>query len=589
MKALRKLFGFLRPYRHWAILAPALMLIEVAMDLMQPRMIQRIVDEGIARGDMTVVLTTGRAMLGFALAGALCGIASSTFSVLASQGFGADLRDTLFAKVHSLSFGNIDRLQTGQLITRLTNDVSQVEQLVGMMLRIMLRAPLLVIGSLTMAALSSPQLTPIFIVQIPFIIIILGWVINRAYPMFGDVQERRDRLNTVMQENLAGVRVVKAFVRAQHEIERFGKTNAGLMEITVRAARTVAVAGPAMSIALNLGVVAAIWFGGLELSAGNLTAGQIIAFINYLTRTAWSLMFVSMLSIRVARAQASAERISEILESVPQVQDKPDAQDSLTPRGQIAFDHVTFSYSGDERDPVLKDLSFTVSPGQVVAILGATGSGKSSLVHLIPRFYDTTSGNVTVDGVDVRELDKKALRSHIGVALQESVLFTGSIRDNIRYGRPDADDTDVVAAAKAAQAHDFITAFPDGYDTVLGQRGVNVSGGQKQRIAIARALLVEPAVLILDDSTSSVDVDTEARIQENLDALMGEQGSNGTPLKACFIIAQRISTVLNADKILVLDEGRIAAEGTHDELMGSSAIYREIYESQLGNGVQADV
>jgi ATP-binding cassette, subfamily B, multidrug efflux pump len=589
MKALRKLVSFLRPYRHWAILAPALMLIEVAMDLMQPRMIQRIVDEGIARSDMTTVLTTGRTMLGFALAGAICGIASSTFSVLASQGFGADLRDTLFAKVHSLSFGNIDRLETGQLITRLTNDVSQVEQLVGMMLRIMLRAPLLVIGSLTMAALSSPQLTPIFIVQIPFIIIILGWVINRAYPMFGDVQGRLDQLNTVMQENLAGVRVVKAFVRAQHEIERFGRTNAGLMEITVRAARTVAVSGPAMSIALNLGVVAAIWFGGLELSAGNLKAGQIIAFVNYLTRMAWSLMFVSMLSIRVARAQASAERLDEILESLPQVQNKPDTQDSLTPRGQIAFDHVTFSYSGDERDPVLKDLSFTVSPGQVVAILGATGSGKSSLVHLIPRFYDTTSGNVIVDGIDVRELDKKALRSNIGVALQESVLFTGSIRDNIRYGRPDADDTDVVAAAKAAQAHDFITAFPDGYDTVLGQRGVNVSGGQKQRIAIARALLVEPAVLILDDSTSSVDVDTEARIQENLDALMGEQGNNGTPLKACFIIAQRISTVLNADKILVLDEGRIAAEGTHDELMDSSAIYREIYESQLGNGVQADV
>ncbi len=589
MKALRKLFGFLRPYRHWAILAPALMLIEVAMDLMQPRMIQRIVDQGIARGDMTVILTTGRAMLGFALAGAICGIASSTFSVLASQGFGADLRDTLFVKVHSLSFGNIDRLETGQLITRLTNDVSQVEQLVGMMLRIMLRAPLLVIGSLTMAALSSPQLTPIFIIQIPFIIIILGWVINRAYPMFGDVQGRLDQLNTVMQENLAGVRVVKAFVRAQHEIERFGKTNAGLMEITVRAARTVAVAGPAMSIALNLGVVAAIWFGGLELSAGNLTAGQIIAFINYLTRTAWSLMFVSMLSIRVARAQVSAERISEILDSVPQVQDTPDAQDSLAPRGEVAFDHVTFSYAGDERDPVLKDLSFVASPGQVVAILGATGSGKSSLVHLIPRFYDATEGHVAIDGIDVRDLDKKALRSHIGVALQEAVLFTGTIRDNIRYGRPDADDADVVAAAQAAQAHDFIIAFPDGYDTVLGQRGVNVSGGQKQRIAIARALLVEPAILILDDSTSSVDVDTEAKIQESLDALMGEQGNNGTPLKTCFIIAQRISTVLNADKILVLDEGRIAAEGTHDELIASSAIYREIYESQLGNGVQPDV
>ena len=589
MKALHKLARFIRPYWHWTILAPMLMLVEVAMDLMQPRMIQRIVDEGIARSDMTVVLTTGRAMVGFALAGAICGIASSTFSVLASQGFGADLRDELFAKVHSLSFGNIDHLGTGQLITRLTNDVSQVEQLVGMMLRIMLRAPLFVVGSLTMAALSSPQLTPILIVQIPFIIIILGWVINRAYPMFGDVQGRLDQLNTVMQENLAGVRVVKAFVRAQHEIERFGKTNAGLMEITVRAARTVAVAGPAMSIALNLGVVAAIWFGGLELSAGNLKAGQIIAFVNYLTRTAWSLMFVSMLSIRVARAQASAERVDDVLASHPQVQDKPDAQDSLTPQGQVTFDHVTFSYAGDERDPVLKELSFATSPGQVVAILGATGSGKSSLVHLIPRFYDTTEGHVAIDGIDVRELDKKALRNHIGVALQESVLFTGTIRDNIRFGRPGADDAAVVAAAKAAQAHDFIIAFPAGYDTVLGQRGVNVSGGQKQRIAIARALLVQPAVLILDDSTSSVDVDTEARIQENLDSLMWQKGNADTPLKTCFIIAQRISTVLNADKILVLDEGRIAAEGTHDELMASSAIYREIYESQLGNGVQPDV
>lgn len=589
MKALQKLAGFLRPYLHWAILAPTMMLIEVAMDLMQPRMIQRIVDEGIAQGDMSMVLTTGRTMLGFALIGAICGIASSTFSVLASQGFGADLRDGLFTKVHSLSFGNIDRLETGQLITRLTNDVSQVEQLVGMMLRIMLRAPLLVIGSLIMAALSSPQLTVIFIVQVPFIIVVLSWVINKAYPMFGDVQERLDQLNTVMQENLAGVRVVKAFVRAQHEIDRFRRTNAGLMEITVRAARTVAVAGPAMSIALNLGVVAAIWFGGLQLTSGNLKAGQIIAFVNYLTRMAWSLMFVSMLSIRVARAQASAERINEVLDSVPQIQNEPDAQDDLAAQGQIAFDHVTFSYAGDRCDPVLKDLNFIANPGQTVAILGATGSGKSSLVHLIPRFYDTTEGRVVIDGIDVRNLEKKALRSHIGVALQESVLFTGTIRDNIRYGRPAATDAEVVAAARAAQAHDFIVAFPDGYDTVLGQRGVNVSGGQKQRIAIARALLVEPAVLILDDSTSSVDVDTETNIQENLEALMRERSNSSKPLKACFIIAQRISTVLNADKILVLDEGRIAAAGTHDELMASSAIYREIYASQLGNGAQADV
>lgn len=593
MKALRDLVAFLRPYWYWALLAPAFMLLEVAMDLMQPRMIQRIVDEGIARQDMGVVLSTGQLMLGFALIGAIGGIASSTFSVLASQGFGADLRDALFTKVHSLSFGNIDRLETGQLITRLTNDVTQVEQLVGMLLRIMLRAPLLVIGSLIMAALSSPRLAVIFIVQVPFIIAVLYWVINKAYPMFGDVQERLDHLNTVMQENLAGVRVVKAFVREDHEIGRFEKVNEGLMDITVRAARTIGVAGPAMSIALNSGVVAAIWFGGLQLSMGNLQAGQIIAFVNYLTRTAWSLMFVSMLSIRVARAQASAERIEEVLESQPQVQNRPGALGLPAASGYVAFEDVSFSYDGDSCEAVtagggalvLRDLNFAARPGETVAILGATGSGKSSLVNLIPRFYDAIDGRVTVDGIDVRDLDKAALRKQVGVALQESVLFSGTIRDNIRYGRPDATDDEVEVAAKVAQAHDFIMSFPDGYDTVLGQRGVNVSGGQKQRIAIARALLIHPAVLILDDSTSSVDVDTEAQIQESLAVLMDSAQQTGAPLKTCFIIAQRISTVLNADRILVLDDGRIVAAGTHDELMVSSPIYREIYDSQLGNGV----
>jgi len=584
MKALQKLTKFLHPYWHWTLLAPLLMLIEVAIDLTQPRMIQRIIDDGIAQQDMDVVIGTGVWMLGLALAGAIAGIASATASTLAAQGFGADLRDTLFTRVHALSFGNIDRFETGQLVTRLTNDVTQVQQLVGMLLRIMLRAPLLVVGSLIMAALSSPKLAIILVIQIPIIVVVLAWVINKAYPMFGSVQSQLDRLNTVMQENLAGMRVVKAFVRARHEIARFGKANKDLKDVHVRAARTIALAGPAMSISLNLGVVAAIWFGGLQLSAGSLKAGQLIAFVNYLTRMGWSLMFVSMLSVRVAQAQASAERVGEVLDSVPQVQDTPHANDSMEAQGQVVFEDVTFSYSDDRCDPALQEISFRTVRGQVIAILGATGSGKSSLIHLIPRFYDTTTGAVILDGVDVRDLEQKALRSHIGIALQESVLFTGTIRDNIRYGRLGADDAAVVAAAKAAQAHDFITAFPDGYDTVLGQRGVNVSGGQKQRIAIARALLVQPAILILDDSTSSVDVDTEARIQENLDALMHGPDGEDSPLRACFIIAQRISTVLNADKILVVDEGRKVAEGTHAELMTSSPIYREIYDSQLGMG-----
>ena len=585
MGAMRRLARFLRPYWYWAVLAPVTMLLEVAMDLMQPRMIQRIVDEGIVQGDVSVVISSGLWMLGLSLIGAVGGIASTTFSVLASQGFGTDLRDALFAKVHSLSFGNFDELETGGLITRLTNDVSQLQQLVSMMLRIMIRAPLLIVGSLIMAILTSPRLALMFVVLVPLIAVILGWVVNRAYPMFGDVQEQLDQLNTVMQENLAGVRVVKAFVRSAHEIARFGRVNDALMTITVRAARIVALAGPAMTTALHIGVVAAVYLGGIQVDAGTLRIGQVIAFVYYLTRTSWALMFVSMLSTRLARAKVSAERVQEVLDSTPQVQDRPGARDILAPEGRVAFVGVTFGYAGNGNEPVLRNIDFQAEPGQTVAVLGATGSGKTTLVNLIPRFYDVSDGAVTLDGVDVRDLDQAALRQHIGVALQESVLFSGTIRENIRYGRPDASEEEVVAAAKAAQAAEFIMTLPDGYDSVLGQRGVNVSGGQKQRIAIARALLVKPKVLILDDSTSSVDVETEAKIQEALEELLSSRDGLAGRLNTTFVVAQRISTVLNADKILVLDDGRIAAEGTHEELMASSAIYREIYDSQLGSGV----
>jgi ATP-binding cassette subfamily B protein len=340
--------------------------------------------------------------------------------------------------------------------------------------------------------------------------------------------------------------------------------------------RLVAVVMPFMMLAVNLGVVGAIWFGGRQVASGNMKVGQIMAFVNYLLQTLRSLMMVSMLLIQVSRAQASADRVLEVLDSQPEVLDKPDALRAFTPHGRVALQHVTFSYDGNSQDPVLKDINFVAEPGQTIAILGATGSGKSSLVHLIPRFYDVTEGQVTIDDMDVRDLSQEALRNRIGIALQESVLFSGTIRDNIRYGRPDAPDEEVITAAKAAQAHDFISQFQDGYDTLLGQRGVNLSGGQKQRIAIARALLSKPAVLILDDSTSSVDIETEARIQDALPKLMKGYTS--------FVIAQRISTVLNADKILVLEDGAIAAQGTHRELLASSPIYREIYESQLGNG-----
>jgi len=580
MGSIRKLARFLRPYWKWAVLAPLLMVLEVVMDLMQPTLIQRIVDVGIAQLDTLVVLNTGLLMIGLALLGAVGGGGCTVFATLASQGFGADLRSDLFRKVQSLSFGNLDDLGTGKLVTRLTNDVTQVRQVVSMALRIMVRGPLMLIGSFAMAIITSPRLALLLVVLSPLVMALLVWVIRKAYPIYAEMQGKLDRLNTVMQENLAGVRVVKAFVRAEHEKQRFRTTNDELTERSIGAARTVAVTRPLMMLALNLGVAGAIWFGGVQVTSGSMKLGQIIAFVNYLMRTLFSLMMVSMMVMRVSRAAASADRVLEVLESEPEVKDKPDAIDEFAPQGRVAFEGVTFNYNGNSGDPVLRDVSFVAEPGQTVAILGATGSGKSSLVHLIPRFYDVAQGRVTIDGVDVRDVDKEALRRNIGIALQESVLFSGTICDNIRYGRPEATEEEIIAAAQAAQAHEFISEFPEGYDTVLGQRGVNLSGGQKQRVAIARALIIEPTVLILDDSTSSVDVDTESKIQDALDGLMEDRTS--------FVIAQRISTVLNADKILVLDDGVIAAEGTHEELMTSSPIYREIYESQLGNGATAN-
>lgn len=576
MQATWKLRGFLRPYWQWVVLAPLMMALEVAMDLMQPRLLQHLIDAGITQHDWRVVLTTGGWMLLVAVIGLIGGVACGVYAIRAGQYFGADLRQTLFGKVQELSFANLDTLETGRLVTRLTNDVTQVQEMVMMMLRIMVRAPLLMVGSLIMAIVTSPGLAWLFLLLIPVVAVTLWWVINHAYPLFGQVQERLDALNTVLQENLAGVRVVKAFVRSRHEISRFRRRNDSLMEQNVRAARTVAVTMPIMMLTLNSGLVAALWVGGQQVDLGNMQVGQVVAFINYLTQSLMSLMMVGMLVMRISRAEASAARINEVLTSTPAVQDAPRALTEFTPQGRVAFEEVSFSYqnaAGIAHERVLDGISFVAEPGETVALLGATGSGKSTLVYLIPRFYDVDAGRVTLDGVDVRDLAQTTLRRHVGVALQESILFSGTIRDNIRYGRPEATDDEVIAAAKLAQAHDFITSFPEGYDTLVGQRGVNFSGGQKQRLAIARALLLDPAVLILDDSTSAVDVETEARLQDALGRL--RQG------RTCFIVAQRISTVLTADKILVLDNGRIVAQGHHRELMATSPIYREIYASQL--------
>lgn len=577
MNMFKRLGPFLKPYWKQAVIAPVLMVLEVSMDLMLPRQMQRIIDQGVAANNLDVVLHTGLVMIVMTLFGAVGGIGCTVFAVRASMCFGADLRSATYRKVQTLSFGNLDKLGTGQLVTRLTNDVNQVQELVLIALRILVRTPLLVVGSLLMAILTSPRLALLLGVLMPLLILMLGMVIKRSFPLYSRLQDNLDRLNTVIQENLSGVRVVKAFVRGVHEQQRFGMANDNLMQSSIQAMQISAVMGPFMILAMNFGIGAVIWFGGMATIKHTMTVGEIIAFVNYLRQTLFSLMMVSMLLIRISRAQASADRILEVLDSQPEVQDRSTSQSAFVPEGRITFEHVTFSY--DDAEPVLQDISFEAAPGQTVAILGATGSGKSSLIHLIPRFYDVDSGRVLIDGRDVREVRQGDLRANIGIALQETILFSGTIYDNIRQGREDATESEIIAAARAAQAHDFITALPEAYATDLGQRGVNLSGGQRQRIAIARALVRHPAILILDDSTSAVDVETESEIQRALDDLMKGHTS--------FVVAQRISTVLTADKILVLDDGRIVAQGTHQELMVSSPLYQEIYESQLGNGALA--
>ena len=574
-----KLARFVKPYWRWAALAPLLMLLEVTMDLMQPRMVERIVDMGIAHLDLPLVIQTGLLMCGLAVIGATGGMSNGIFTEMTVQGFGADLREALFRKVQTFSFSNLDELETGQLITRLTNDVTQVQEAIMMILRMLVRAPLLLIGSLVMAIITSPQLAFLPLVLLPIELVAVFWIVNKATPLYTIVQKRLDALNEVMEENLSGVRVVKAFVRRAHEEKRFGDANEALTNQSIRAARTVAIMPSFMMLTMNLGIVSVLWFGGVQITQGSMQVGQIIAFVNYLMTTLFSLIMVSQMVIQMARAEASARRIQEVLSRQPGVMDQADARRDFAVRGRVVFENVSFNYDGEGSDPVLKGISFSAEPGQTVALLGTTGAGKTSLVNLIPRFYEVTGGRVTLDGVDVRDLPQDDLRRAVGVAQQETVLFSGTIRDNIRYGRPDAPEVEVIAAARAAQAHEFILSLPEGYDTILGQRGVNLSGGQKQRIAIARALLINPRVLILDDSTSAVDVETESKIQEALDA--------GLRQHTCFVIAQRISTVLKADKILVLDDGQIAAQGTHRELLASSRIYQEIYESQLGNGMRA--
>ena len=573
---MRRMTRFLKPYQKASALALLMLISVVAMDLLIPRLVQRIIDEGITRNDMATVLNTALIMIGVSFISALLTVGNTVLAVRVAQNFATDLRSALFRKIQTFSFGNLDRLQTGQLMVRLTSDVNQVQQIILLSLRILTRAPLMMLGSVILLILTSWQLALLMLVLLPTTTLIIWFFTSKTQPLFLQVQRKLDKLNTVLQENLAGVRVVKAFVRADHENARFDQANSVLTAQTIQVMRLLSMLFPTMLLLINLGTAAVVWFGGYQVISGTLTMGAVVASVNYLLSTMFPLLMMSMMMGPLSAAQASAGRIQEVFDSDPEVQSRPQAHALTDATGRVAFENVCFSYSQDCHEPVLNKVNLVAEPGQTVAILGATGAGKSSLIHLIPRFYDATEGRVTLDGVDVRDMTLESLRAQVGIALQEAVLFSGTIRDNIRYGRPDATDAEVVTAAQAAQAHDFIVALPDGYDTLVGQRGVNLSGGQKQRIAIARALLVQPRILILDDSTSAVDVETEAGIQAALDQL-----KNG---RTSLVIAQRISTVLNADKIVVLDRGQIAAVGTHAELMASSPIYQEIYQSQLGDG-----
>ncbi len=580
MEHIRKLFRFIIPYWKPATTSLVLLTIVVFLDLSIPRLVQRIIDDGIHAQNYSVVYQTAALMLGISITSTLLALGNNYLSILAGESVARDLREAMFVKIQSFSYGNLDRLNTGQLMVRLSSDATVFQRLTQVFLRIGTRAPLLMVGSLILMYNTDAKLAS---VMLPILVVsgaLIVFFTTKMGPLFLTVQQRLDRLNSILQENIAGARVVKAFVRDAREVERFNVANQDFADRNIKVMQFMASMSPSLTLMVNFGIVTVIWFGGIQAIEGEVTVGQLVAFINYLQTILGPLGIMVMLSNIIAAATASAERINEVLETESEVQDVPSAHSVPAKREiRVEFKDVHFHYNGANDGAVLDGVNLTAEPGQTVAILGSTGSGKSTLINLIPRFYDVASGSVRINGVDVRELEQSSLLAQIGIVPQETVLFSGTVRENIAYGKPDASDEEVIAAAKAAQAHDFITKLPEGYDTHVNQRGVNLSGGQKQRIAIARALILRPAILILDDSTSSVDVETETKIHSAMEQWAREGGM------VTFMVAQRISTVLNANKIIVIDNGRIAAEGTHSQLMQSSPIYQEIFASQLGNGV----
>jgi ATP-binding cassette subfamily B multidrug efflux pump len=551
----------------------ALLLVSGA-NLATPLLIGRAIDEGIGPRRLGVIFVVVGWLVGLALARALFTFLQGYLAERASQGVAYDLRDALFERIERLSFSYYDRVQTGQLVTRLTSDVEQIRTFAGSGVVQLANAVVMLIGTTVLLLYLDWQLALVALAIVPIIAVLLVRFVGRIRPLFREVQQTLGRLNTVLQEDLLGVRVIRAFAREDYETARYTSVNEELLQKNLTTVRVFSNNFPFVFLFANLGTLAIVWFGGWQVIGGRLSIGDLVAFNTLLGFMLFPILTIGFLSASFSRAGASSQRVFDVLDAPLDVKDAPDASILLPLSCRVDFDDVSFRYPGSARD-ILAGVSFTARPGQTVAVLGTTGSGKSTLVNLIPRFYDVTGGAVRLDGNDVREVTLSSLRSQIGIVLQETRLFSGTVRDNVAFGKPEATDEEIVAAAEAAQAAEFVKELSDGYDTVIGERGIGLSGGQRQRIAIARALLIDPRLLILDDSTSAVDAEMEAAIQETLDRLMREKH------RTVFVIAQRVSTVRDADLILVLDEGSIAASGTHEDLLRESELYNEILGSQL--------
>ncbi len=577
---MKRYWKYIKPYLSAFILAPILMIVEVLGEIFLPKLMSLIINNGVSDRNIPYITIVGIVMIVTAVLMAFGGIGGAYFGAKASINFAADLRKDAFDSVQKFSFKNIDDFSTGSLVTRLTNDVTQVQNLINMLLRMALRAPGMMIGAIIMAFSINVELAVIIIIVMPILIAVIALVITRAFPRFQILQTKIDKLNSIIRENVTNVRVIKSFVRGDLEKERFSEANNDLKNSSLDAFRIMIVAMPAMSLAMNITTLAVVWFGGKQIVAGSMLVGDLTAFITYVTQILMSLMMTSMLILQSSRAIVSGKRINEIIDCKPDIADD-DAKypERLVGSGSIEFKNVSFSYYKNSEEKVLSDINMKIESGDVVGIIGSTGSGKTTLVSMIARLYDPDEGEVLVDGVNVKDYSLFNLREAVSMVLQKNVLFSGSIMENLRWGYSEATEDEVKNVAKMAQADGFVSEFKEGYEMDLGQGGVNVSGGQKQRLCIARALLKKPKILVLDDSTSAVDTATEANIRKNL--------KEYCPDTTKIVIAQRISSVINADKIFVLDDGRIVGHGTHSELMESCEAYKEIYYSQMDKEVTA--